>query len=71
MGDVVELQKHQVIHINDVPQPLREDLINFLFGKTLQRDNIGYTVNKEDYKSWLSKLNTEGIDYDIQLTEAV
>jgi hypothetical protein len=63
------LGRNNIIHLEDVPDVLQRDLITFMFGKTVSEDEKGIVIHKSDYLAWLTKLNTQGFDYDIQLNE--
>ncbi|HEV8513964.1 MAG TPA: hypothetical protein VGQ59_11840 [Cyclobacteriaceae bacterium] len=71
LNRAVQLLQAKTVHVGDVPEELQQDLKTFLFGKTVQKDEEGIVVFKSDYQAWISKLNSKGIDYEIQLRESV
>lgn len=69
LNDAWELgQREGLVKLTEVPEVLRQDLINFLFGGTIIKDEDGtILIFKEDYLAWFQKLRNKGFDYDIQL----
>ncbi|MEQ9305962.1 MAG: hypothetical protein RJQ14_18755 [Marinoscillum sp.] len=50
-----------------VPEPLRVDLNDFLFGKTVVMRDGEVAIYPQDYNEWWSKLQNQGLDYDLKL----
>ena len=63
------LGRNSFVQLAEVPEVLRMDLMAFMFGKTVSKNEKGIVIYKKDYLAWLTKINTKGFDYDIQLRE--
>lgn len=56
-----------LVKLSVVPEPLRVDLNDFLFGKTVVMRDGEVAIYPQDYNEWLSKLQNQGLDYDLKL----
>jgi hypothetical protein len=57
------------IYMDDLRKEFRQDLQNFIVGKTLTIRNGQLVIGNILYKQWLNKIRTKGFDYEIDFKE--
>jgi hypothetical protein len=57
----------QPVPFSVIPEPLKKDFLSFIQYRAVIKRNGQFMVQPNDFKEWLQKLNTQGIDYSIDL----
>ncbi len=60
-------EKKDPVKIDSIPEPLREDIEKFMFGRTVTKIKGSIAFYPQDYNEWINKLKTEGVGYDLKL----
>ncbi len=66
LDEAFSLSENRKIQLNDVPNILRKDLMNFMYGSTVEKNEGDIVIFQKDYLAWLEKLKSEGPDYEIR-----
>lgn len=59
----------QPIPFTAIPKPLYNDFITFMTGKSIVKIDGVLAAYPNDYRAWIDKLATKGVDYEIDLSQ--
>jgi hypothetical protein len=63
------LSEKDVVYLDDLQKEFRQDLQNFITGKTLTLRGGKPVIGRFLFRQWLQKIRTRGFDYEIDFKQ--
>lgn len=63
------LSEKDIVYLDDLQKEFRQDLENFITGKTLTLRGGKLVVGRSLFMQWLQKIRTKGFDYEIDFKQ--
>lgn len=57
--------REEPVKLNEIPGDLHEDILHFMYGRTVSKIDGEFAFSPSDYNEWVDKLTVKGADYDI------
>ncbi|MEQ8646338.1 MAG: hypothetical protein RIC06_04075 [Cyclobacteriaceae bacterium] len=60
-------QHHEPVALANIPESFKEEVEQFMFGRTVIKINGSVAFYATDFNEWVEKVKAEGLSYDVQL----
>ena len=57
----LKAQRQHFLYVDEIPEPIKTDLLSFLYGRTLGSEKGKMIVYQSDFRDWLKKVWENGL----------
>lgn len=61
-------KENHPVAFSSIPQPLADDFSRFMVGRAFIKRNGEFQAYPSDFKDWVHKITTMGLDYELDLS---